>query len=100
MVFVKKNGDKADSMCMVTLQLIIGGILLMIGGKSVEDWSIIEWRTPFIWNLLFISIFNIGLGWLAYFSLVALNEASEIASYTFLIPNSDFKQFFHFTRTH
>ncbi|PFN76542.1 transporter [Bacillus sp. AFS076308] len=85
-VFVKKTGNRVDSLWMVTLQLIIGGIFLSCVGSSFESWSSIEWRLPFISNLLFISIFVIAFGWLAFFTLVGSGEASKVGSYTFLIP--------------
>ncbi|WP_342043890.1 DMT family transporter [Bacillus sp. OTU2372] len=85
-VFVKKTGNRVDSLWMVTLQLIIGGIFLSCVGSSFESWSSIEWRLPFISNLLFISIFVIAFGWLAFFTLVGSGEASKVGSFTFLIP--------------
>jgi drug/metabolite transporter (DMT)-like permease len=85
-VFVKKTGNRVDAIWMVTLQLIIGGIFLLSVGSSIESWSSIEWKIPFISNLLFISIFVIALGWLAFFTLVGSGEASKVGSYTFLIP--------------
>ncbi|MBK5446324.1 MULTISPECIES: DMT family transporter [unclassified Peribacillus] len=85
-VFIKKTGDRVDSIWMVTLQLIMGGIFLLSVGSSVESWSNIQWELPFIINLLFISIFVIALGWLAFFTLVGSGEASKVGSFTFLIP--------------
>ncbi|MFE4898500.1 DMT family transporter [Peribacillus butanolivorans] len=85
-VFIKKTGDRVDSIWMVTLQLIMGGIFLLSVGSSVESWSNIQWKFPFIINLLFISIFVIAFGWLAFFTLVGSGEASKVGSFTFLIP--------------
>ncbi|MDR4949168.1 DMT family transporter [Neobacillus cucumis] len=85
-VFVKKIGNLVDSIWMVTLQLITGGIFLLCIGSGFESWSSIEWKLPFIANLLFIAIFVIAFGWLAYFTLVGSGEASKVGSYTFLIP--------------
>ncbi|MEK4670255.1 DMT family transporter [Niallia sp. FSL R7-0271] len=85
-VFVKKTGSSVDSIWMVTMQLLIGGLFLLGVGSSIESWSSIEWQMPFIANLLFISIFVIAFGWLAYFTLVGTGEASKVGSYTFLIP--------------
>jgi|SRR4051812_31309591 drug/metabolite transporter (DMT)-like permease len=85
-VFVKKTGNRVDSIWMVTLQLIIGGIFLTCVGSSFESWSSIQWKLPFISNLLFISIFVIAFGWLIFFTLVGSGEASKVGSYTFLIP--------------
>ncbi|WP_409299964.1 DMT family transporter [Peribacillus sp. SCS-155] len=85
-VYVKKTGDRVDSIWMVTAQLIIGGLFLISIGFSVESWSDIHWEAPFVTNLLFISTFVIAFGWLAFFTLVGSGEASKVGSYTFLIP--------------
>ena len=85
-VFVKKTGDRVNAIWMVTLQLLIGGIILMGAGTGMESWSAIQWNTAFISDLLFISIFVIAFGWLAFFTLVGSGEASKVGSYTFLIP--------------
>jgi drug/metabolite transporter (DMT)-like permease len=85
-VYVKKTGEKVDSIWLVTLQLIIGGLFLTILGSEVEKWSSIEWNGTFITDLLFISVFVIAMGWLVFFKLVGSGEASVVASYTFLIP--------------
>lgn len=85
-VFIKKTGDRVDSIWLVTLQLIMGGLLLLSVGTSVESWSNIQWEMPFITNLLFISTFVIAFGWLAFFTLIGSGEASKVGSFTFLIP--------------
>ncbi|PLS17293.1 EamA/RhaT family transporter [Bacillus sp. M6-12] len=85
-VYVKKTGDRVDSIWMVTSQLMMGGLFLISVGSSVESWSNIQWEMPFITNLLFISTFVIAFGWLAFFTLVGSGEASKVGSFTFLIP--------------
>ncbi|MGG3693080.1 DMT family transporter [Heyndrickxia ginsengihumi] len=85
-IFIKKIGNAVDSIWMVSLQLIIGGIFLLCVGSNMENWSSIQWNIPFVSNLLFISIFVIAFGWLAFFTLVGSGEASKVGSYTFLIP--------------
>ncbi|MED1203433.1 DMT family transporter [Heyndrickxia acidicola] len=85
-VFVKKTGGRVNSIWMVTMQLLIGGLILMGTGTGIERWSEIQWNTAFISDLLFISIFVIAFGWLAFFTLVGSGEASKVGSYTFLIP--------------
>jgi drug/metabolite transporter (DMT)-like permease len=85
-VYIKKIGHKVDSIWLVTVQFIIGGIILTCIGTGVERWSAINWSIGFISNLLFISIFVIALGWLAYFALMRSGEVSKVGVYTFLIP--------------
>ncbi|MCP1124436.1 DMT family transporter [Bacillus sp. 3103sda1] len=85
-VFIKKTGNRVNAIWMVTLQLIIGGFFLIGFGSEFESWSSIVWNVPFTSILLFVSIFVIALGWLAYFTLIGSGEASKVGAYTFLIP--------------
>jgi drug/metabolite transporter (DMT)-like permease len=85
-VYVKKVGNKVDSIWLVTLQLIIGGLCMTIIGSGVESWSSITWNISYILDLLFISVFVIAMGWWVFFTLIGSGEASKVASYTFLIP--------------
>jgi drug/metabolite transporter (DMT)-like permease len=85
-IFVKKVGNVVESIWLTTLQLIIGGLFMLGVGSVSESWSSIVWNVPYISDLLFISIFVIAAGWLAFFTLVGSGEASKVASYTFLIP--------------
>ncbi|UUZ81789.1 DMT family transporter [Paenibacillus sp. P26] len=85
-VYVKKNSASVDPIWLVTFQLIAGGLFMTILGSGVESWSAIAWKPVFILCLLFISLFVIALGWLAFYKLIGSGEASRVASYTFLIP--------------
>lgn len=85
-LFMKKTSTTVDPFCTVSLQLIIGGLFLIAGGSIVESWSTIQINAIFICNLLFISIFVIGIGWLIYFTLISDGEVSKIGAYTFMIP--------------
>ncbi len=85
-VYVKKVGDRVDSIWLVTLQLLFGGVFMTALGSGFESWSSIQWSPAFIISLLFISIFVIAIGWLVFFILIGAGEASKVASYTFLIP--------------
>jgi len=85
-IFVKKKGQVADPIWLVTVQLLIGGLLMTGTGSLVEQWAAIDWQPVFIATLLFISIFVIAMGWLVFYKLIDSGEASKIASYTFLIP--------------
>ncbi|MBM7591735.1 drug/metabolite transporter (DMT)-like permease [Brevibacillus fulvus] len=84
--YVKKTGNRVDSIWLVTSQLLIGGLFMMGVGSEVESWTNIDWNLTFLSTLLFISIFVIALGWLVFFFLVGSGEAGKVASYTFLIP--------------
>ncbi|BBH20663.1 putative transporter YvbV [Paenibacillus baekrokdamisoli] len=85
-VYVKKIGSAVDSIWLVTLQLIMGGLFMTITGSSVERWKDIVWNWTFILSLLFISVFVIAIGWLVFYKLMDSGEASKVASFTFLIP--------------
>ncbi len=85
-IYMKKQGTKLDSVWAVTVQLLIGGIALLLLGTSTESWSAIEWNTEFVGILLFISVFVIAAGWLIYFLLIDAGEVSTVGAYTFLIP--------------
>nr|WP_213620892.1 DMT family transporter [Paenibacillus sp. J22TS3] len=85
-VYMKRITDKVDAIWIATLQILIGGIVLLGYGLVTEKWSDIQWNTSFISDILFISVFVIAIGWLIFFKLVGSGEASTVGSYTFLIP--------------
>lgn len=85
-VYVKKVGDRVDPIWLVTIQLIMGGVVMTAVGTGTESWGDITWNATFIGVLLFICIFAIALSWLCFFRLVGSGEASTVGSYTFLIP--------------
>ncbi|WP_433943088.1 DMT family transporter [Paenibacillus sp. SN-8-1] len=85
-VYMKKITGKVDSIWIATLQILIGGIVLLVLGSFTESWSAIQWTGSFMVDTLFIAIFVIAIGWLIFFKLVGSGEASTVGSYTFLIP--------------
>jgi drug/metabolite transporter (DMT)-like permease len=84
--YVKKVGGAVDPICLVTFQILFGGLFLTGLGFGVESWSSIVWNVPYMACLLFISIFVNAMGWLVYFILIGSGEASKVSAYTFLIP--------------
>ncbi|WP_172250744.1 DMT family transporter [Saccharibacillus deserti] len=85
-VYMKKQGPRLDSIWAVTLQLLLGGFVLLLLGSGTESWSAIVWSPSFILILLFISVFVIAGGWMIYFLLIDAGEVSTVGAYTFLIP--------------
>lgn len=85
-IYVKKIGNSVDSIWLVTIQFLIGGVVLTAVGSRTETWSDIDWNSTFIVCVLFSAIFVFALGWLVYFKLILAGEASKVSSYTFLIP--------------
>lgn len=85
-IYMKKKSKQLDSIWAVTMQLILGGIMLNVIGVTTEKWSDIHWTTSFIAILLFISVFVITMGWMIYFKLIDNGDAGTVGSYTFLVP--------------
>ncbi len=85
-IFVKKVAPIVDSIWLVTLQLIIGGFVMTVGGSQFESWADIDWNWTFVLCLLFIAIFVIAVGWIVFYYLIDTGEAGKVASFTFLIP--------------
>ncbi|MDP4095325.1 DMT family transporter [Paenibacillus sp. P96] len=85
-VYMKKTSSRVDMLWMTAIQITIGGIVLLAAGAAVENWSDIRWEPIFVYDMLFISVFVIALGWLTFFRLIGSGEASKVGSFTFLIP--------------
>ncbi|MFB5760142.1 DMT family transporter [Paenibacillus medicaginis] len=85
-VYMKKSSGRVDTLWMTAIQITMGGIVLLASGAVVEDWTAIRWEPVFIYDMLFISVFVIALGWLTFFKLIGSGEASKVGSFTFLIP--------------
>lgn len=85
-IFVKKTRSLADPIWLVALQFLIGGMIMTGWGSGIESWSDVVWAPSFILTLLFISIFVIAFGWLAFYRLIDSGEAGKVSTYTFLIP--------------
>ncbi|MFD1886487.1 DMT family transporter [Paenibacillus wenxiniae] len=85
-ICMKKHSTRIDSLWALTVQLLLGGIVLLAVGSGTESWSDIHWSVSFVEILVFISVFVIAGGWLVYFKLLNSGEASTVGSYTFAIP--------------
>ncbi|WP_188777208.1 DMT family transporter [Paenibacillus hunanensis] len=85
-ICMKKHSHRIDSLWALTVQLLLGGIVLLALGSGTESWSAIHWSLSFVEILMFISVFVIAGGWLVYFKLLNSGEASTVGSYTFAIP--------------
>jgi len=85
-VFLKKSGGKVDAIWLVTIQCLVGGLVMSVVGVDTESLTAIHWSLPYISGLLYGAIFGIPLAWLAYFVLVRSGEASKVATCTFLVP--------------
>ncbi|WP_028595069.1 DMT family transporter [Paenibacillus assamensis] len=85
-VYVKKVSNEVDAFWMVSLQFIIGGVVLTGTGTIVENWSTIEWNGKYLFGLGYGSTFGIPLAYIIYYKLIHAGEASKIGTFTFLVP--------------
>jgi len=86
-IYVKKKGSSVDAIWLVTVQFMIGGMLMTAMGTGLESWSDISWSPTLVLCTLFISVFVLGIGWLVFFQLIIAGEASKVAANIFLIPS-------------
>jgi drug/metabolite transporter (DMT)-like permease len=85
-VYVKKEGHRVDSLWLIALQFLLGGIVLTAAGSVTEEWTNIVWNAPYLLGLVFGTLIGIIASWAVYFKLVKSGDASKVASYTFLVP--------------
>lgn len=85
-VYVKKVSSEVDAFWMVSLQFIIGGVILIGTGTIVENWSAIEWNGKYLFGLGYGSTFGIPLAYIIYYKLIHAGEASKVGTFTFLVP--------------
>lgn len=85
-IYVKKVSHKVDSLWMVGLQSLIGGMVLTGIGVVTEDWSSIVWNGKYLFGLSYGSILGVAAAYILYFKLVNSGEATKVASFTFLVP--------------
>lgn len=85
-VLVKGAKQKPDILWLAAVQFVAGGIALTAGGLLTERWSAIVWNPIYLTGLLFGGIFGIAAAWMLFFTLLETGEATQAASYTFLVP--------------
>ncbi len=85
-VYIKKEGYKVDGVWLITCQSLIGGMIMTTIGSFVENGSEIVWGMPYIFMMIFLSIFSVAIAWIVYAYLLNKGEASRVASFNFLVP--------------
>ena len=85
-VYIKKSGEHVDSYWLLALQFLFGGIVLTAAGLMTEKWTDIVWNASYLTGLIFGFSISIIAAWAAYLKLVKSGEASQVTSYTFLVP--------------
>lgn len=85
-VYVKKVSSKVDSLWLIAMQCVIGGVFLTGLGIGFEDVASIVWNGAYWSGLLYGTILGVPIAFLLYYKLVNEGEASKVASFTFLVP--------------
>lgn len=85
-VYIKKVSNEVDYLWMISLQLIIGGIILTCIGFFVEDVSSIIWNSTYLLLLGYGITFGIPIAFVLYIRLMNSGDSSKVASFTFLVP--------------
>ena len=85
-VFFKKYEARVSTLWAVAVPFVAGGAVLTAFGLSVEEWGEITWNMPFVASILYSGLVGISLAWVIWFALVRAGEASQVASYIFVVP--------------
>ncbi|WP_400163606.1 DMT family transporter [Brevibacillus sp. TJ4] len=85
-IYVKKVSPKVDSLWLIAMQCVIGGLVLSGLGLGMEDVASIEWNGLYLLGLLYGTVLGVPIAFLLYYKLVNEGEASKVASFTFLVP--------------
>lgn len=85
-VYSKRAQEKIDTMWLLAIQFLIGGIIITATGSATEPWSSVHWTSSFILATLFGGFLGIAISWMIWFRLVATGDASRVAAFTFFVP--------------
>jgi len=85
-IYVKRNEDTVTSTGAITVQFLVGGLVLTGFGLVVEDPGDISW-TPTLWaGLGYAGLVGTALAWALWFRLIRAGEASRAAAFVFFVP--------------
>lgn len=85
-IYVKRHEDTVTSGWAITVQFLVGGVVLGGAGLVVEDPADISW-TPAMWaGLGYAGLVGTALAWALWFRLIRAGEASRAAAYIFFVP--------------
>ncbi|AKP78589.1 putative amino-acid metabolite efflux pump [Priestia megaterium Q3] len=85
-VYIKRISDSVDGIWLITIQSLVGGVVMTATGSGVEGWSHMVWNSSSVLLLLFLALFSVAVAWLIYFHLISHGDASKVASFNFLVP--------------
>src|SRR5699024_7787480 len=75
-----------NSLWMISLQLVLGGVFLTCLGLLVENTSTIVWSNTYLFALGYGATFGIPFAFILYFWLMTSGDSGKVASFTFLVP--------------
>jgi drug/metabolite transporter (DMT)-like permease len=85
-VYIKRISDSVDGIWLITIQSLVGGVVMTAAGSGVEGWSHMVWNPSSVVLLLFLALLSVAVAWLIYFHLISHGDASKVASFNFLVP--------------
>ncbi len=85
-IYVKKNKTRVDSYWMVVMQLVIGGVVLLLGSFVTEDFGSIDWNVELISSIIWGSTAGMAIAQILYYKLINEGEASKVGAFTFIVP--------------
>lgn len=85
-VFFKRYEARISTVWAVALPFVIGGVVLTLLGFVIESPSEVSPTATLFASLSYLSLVEIALAWLIWFSLVRTGEASRVAVYVFFVP--------------
>ncbi len=85
-VYVKRHEDVLTHTRALTVQFLVGGVVLTGLGLLVEDPGDISWSPQMAISLGYAGLVGIALAWALWFRLIRAGEASRAAAYIFFVP--------------
>ncbi|MEK4229956.1 DMT family transporter [Solibacillus sp. FSL H8-0538] len=85
-IVIKGFAGDANPYWIVSMQLLIGGSLLLGASFMTETITNVEWNLPVIIGISFGVTVGLPLSYLIYYKLIREGEASKVATSTFLVP--------------
>ncbi|WP_461673293.1 DMT family transporter [Priestia megaterium] len=85
-VYIKRISNSVEGIWLITIQSLVGGVVMTAAGSGVEGWSHMVWNSSSVLLLLFLALFSVAVAWLIYFYLISQGDASKVASFNFLVP--------------
>jgi drug/metabolite transporter (DMT)-like permease len=77
---------RVSTMWPVAIPFVIGGVALTLFSFATESWSEVSPTGALFASLSYVSLVEIALAWLIWFSLIRAGEASRVAVCVFFVP--------------